>query len=134
MLPTASVLSMKTSARVLICRPCPWNSVAPLASRTSPRLLLKVLSVIETVPTASIWAPNRRLSLASTLLRATFAPPVMNSPVSSIKPGLSVVLALKTLFEMKISPPASRLAPHRKLSLPVTSAITITSGVTTCKP
>src|SRR6266487_2475584 len=51
-----------------------------------------------------------------------------------MNPGEAVVLPLNILFEIAISPPAWREAPHRKLLFAVTLSIAIELGVTTCKP
>ena len=79
-----------------------------------------VLLLIDTSPTALIVAPIRRLSSACELEMDTFPPLVTSRPVSSMKPGDSVVFALKILFAIETSPAAVSIAPHRKLSLAVT--------------
>src|SRR5215207_6890689 len=119
---------------VITCRPYPWKVGVPVPSRVTPLLPVKVLSLIDTSPVALIVAPIRRLSLAWELFMVTFRPLVISKPVSSIKPGDSVVFPLKMLLLILTSRPAFREAPHRKLSLAVTDSRSIVSGVTTVRP
>src|SRR5215211_505727 len=99
-----------------------------------PLLLEKVLLLMVTSPAALIVAPIRRLSSACELKMDTLPPLSTSRPVSSMKPGDSVVFALKVLFAMLTFPAAVREAPHRKLSLAITPSRSMASCETIVKP